>query len=461
MHEIKVYNTLTRKIEVFKPIKDKEVRMYSCGPTVYDRIHIGNLRAAVFPDTLKRMLEYNSFSVTHVMNITDVGHLVSDGDDGEDKMTKALKREKMPITLEAMHDATRFFEMYVDDLKKLNIILPSKFPRASDYISEDIDMVKILEKNGFTYSTDDGLYFDTSRFPSYGKLGNIDIQSLKEGARVSTNAQKKNMTDFALWKLDKKLGWESPWGRGFPGWHIECSVMSTKFLGQPFDIHTGAIDLIPIHHNNEIAQSEAAYGKTFVDYWMHNEFIIVDNRKMAKSKGDVFNIETLEKQSISPIAYRYWLLTGHYRSPMNFTFDAVNAAQNALIRLMSIVAGYPEGGSIIPEYRSKFLEAINDDLDTPRALAMTWDLIRDPAHTDANKRATILDFDRVFGLNVKEVPKANTEAIPPEITILAEERETARKQKDWKKADALRIEIEQRGFILKDTGIGLEIRQKD
>ncbi|MEN9524337.1 MAG: cysteinyl-tRNA synthetase, cysteinyl-tRNA synthetase, partial [Candidatus Parcubacteria bacterium] len=276
--------------------------MYHCGPTVYDYAHIGNLRSYVFADLLRRTFEYNNYKVTQIINITDVGHLVTDGDEGEDKMTKALRRENLPLTLGSMDRvATFYFVKFVDDLKALNIELPHEFPRASHYIEDDILMLKELEKKGFVYTTSDGLYFDISKFPTYGKLGNISLQAQKDGARVVVNPEKRNPADFVLWKFDSKIGWASPWGQGFPGWHIECSVMSRKLLGQPFDIHTGGIDHIPVHHNNEIAQSEAAYGQPLANFWMHNEFITVDNAKMAKSSGGFMTLKSLEDETISAL----------------------------------------------------------------------------------------------------------------------------------------------------------------
>ena len=457
--EIKLYNTLSKKIEIFKPLKEGAVSMYSCGPTVYDRIHIGNFRAAIFSDTLKRMFEYNGYKVKHIVNITDIGHLVSDGDDGEDKMTKALKRENMPLTLESMYKlATTYSEQYMDDLKNLNVELPEKFPRASDHITEDVDLIRRLETKGFTYKTSDGIYFDTKKIPSYGKLGNISVDNQMSEARITINSEKNNPTDFVLWKFDNKIGWESPWGKGFPGWHIECSAMSTKYLGQPFDIHTGAIDLIPIHHNNEIAQSEAAFDKKLANYWMHNEFLNIDNKKMSKSAGNYTTIQTLKNETISPLSYRYWLLTAQYRSPIDFTYSAVRAAQNALIRLISTLSGYPEDGAIIPAYNERFLAYINDDLDLPKAVALSWDLLKDDKYSDADKRATILDFDRIFGLNLDAVRNIEEEKIPAEVTALAEARKEARKNKEWKKADALRKEIESRGFTVMDTEAGFGIK---
>lgn len=459
--EIQLYNTLSRTKETFQPLKKGQVFMYHCGPTVYDYAHIGNLRAYVFADILRRTFEYNSYTVRQVINITDVGHLVSEGDDGEDKMTKALKRENKPFTLDAMRDvATFYFERFVDDLKALNVELPHEFPRASDHIQDDIIFIQELEKKGFTYKISGGVYFDISKFPSYGKLGNISIDTLKEGARLVVNPEKKHPADFVLWKLDSKIGWESPWGVGFPGWHIECSVMSRKYLGQPFDIHTGGIDHIPVHHNNEIAQSESAYDGKLASYWMHNAFITVNDEKMAKSAGGFATLKTLEDETVSPLTYRYWLLTAHYRSPVNFSLEAVRGAQNALIRLLVTMSNLPDGGTVNSAYNKRFLAYVNDDLDTPKAIALLWDLLKDPEVSDADKRATILDFDKILGLNLGSVVKVAEEKIPEEITALAEAREQARKEKDWVKADALRQEIESRGYDVLDTETGFQLRGK-
>ncbi len=435
--------------------------MYNCGPTVYDYAHIGNLRTFIFADILRKTLEYNSYTVHQVMNITDVGHLTTDGDDGDDKMTRALKRENKPFTLEAMREiATFYFEKFVDDLKSLNISSPQEFPRASDNIQEDIIFIQELEKKGLTYKISGGIYFDISKFPSYGKLGNISLDSLKDGARLTINPEKKNPADFVLWKLDSKIGWKSPWGVGFPGWHIECSVMSRKYLGQPFDIHTGGIDLIPVHHNNEIAQSESAYNEPLAHYWMHGAFVTVNDAKMAKSVGGSITLKTLEDETISAIAYRYWLLTAHYRSPINFSLEAVRGAQNALIRLMVTVSSLPTDGKVILAYKDRFMAYINDDLDTPKAIALIWDILKDNNQSDADRRATIIDFDKVFGLKLDTIKKSEDEEIPDEITALAEAREEARKEKDWVKADALRIEIEARGFVVSDTPNGIKITNK-
>jgi cysteinyl-tRNA synthetase len=436
--------------------------MYNCGPTVHDYAHIGNLRSYVFADSLRRMFEYNGYEVAQVVNITDVGHLVSDADEGEDKMTKALKREGKPLSLEAMREvATFYYERFVEDLKALNVELPKAFPRASDHIKEDIELIGALEKKGFVYKASDGIYFDTRRFPAYGKLGGRADKTAGTGSRIGANPEKRDPADFALWKFNPKLGWPSPWGQGFPGWHIECSAISAKYLGQPFDIHTGGIDHIPVHHTNEIAQSEAAYGKPLAHYWLHNEFLTVGgDGKMAKSAGNFITLKTLADESISPLAYRYWLLSAHYRSPVRFTYDAVRAAQNALIRLLAAVGSYPDGGKAVPAYKERFLAFVNDDLDMPEAVALAWELVKDPKVNDADKRATLLDFDRVFGLKLDSAPRVEEETVPEEIKALSDAREGARKAKDWKKADAIRVEIEARGFEVSDTPEGARVRPK-
>ncbi len=474
---IQLYNSLSKTKEIFKPIKAGEVSMYNCGPTVYDYVHIGNLRAYVFADILRRIFEFNKFNVHQIINITDVGHLVSDGDEGEDKMTKALKRENRPLTLESMNEvASKYADAFIEDLKSLNIEMPERFPRASEHISEDIEIIKILEEKGFAYETSDGMYFDTAKFPSYGKLGQSLMKPLSPRkvetsennlSRIGANPEKRDQKDFSLWKFDAKLGWDSPWGKGFPGWHIECSAMSRKYLGQPFDVHTGGIDHISIHHNNEIAQSEAAYEKPLADYWMHNEFITLNDAKMAKSAGGFIKLADLQKELISPIGYRYWLLTAHYRSPANFSFEAVRGAQNALIRLMATVSQYSSqnaAGTPIPAYIERFTGFVNDDLDTAKAVALAWDMVKDTEQTDADKLATLLQFDRVLGLGLADVPKidsgAEPDALPEEISALVDARDDARKEKDWKKSDALRDEIEARGYSVEDTGDGVRVVRK-
>lgn len=465
MTEIRLFNTLTGGKEAFRPIEPGRVGLYDCGPTVYDDAHIGNLRSYVFADVLRRTLEYNGYGVKQVINITDVGHLTSDADDGDDKMTKALRRLGKPLTLEAMKEAAAGYESsFKRDLAALNIEAPAVFPRASEHIQEEIELIRALEEKGFAYGTGDGMYFDTSKFKDYGKLGRRRPETAGSGdqagkARV-INAEKRRPADFALWKFDGKLGWDSPWGKGFPGWHLECSAMSRKYLGQPFDIHTGGIDHIPVHHNNEIAQSEAAYGKPLANLWMHNAFLTAGKARMAKSAGGFITLKALAEGGVSPLAYRYWLLTGHYRSPMEFSFEAVRAAGNARDRLAAAAAGWPGGGKPDTAYGDKFRAAANDDLDTPAAAALAWELTRDKNISDTNKRATLLDFDRVLGLRLSETsPAATAKTVSPEnmpsgIRDMVAAREEAREAGNWAEADALRLELEKRGYAVKDTAAG-------
>ena len=456
---IELTNTMSGKKEEFKPLKDKTVGMYNCGPTVYNYPHIGNLRKYVFDDVLRRMLEWNGYKVNQIINITDVGHLVSDEDTGEDKIEQAARSEHKT----AREVADFFTEAFYGDLETLNIEAvkdkgkKEKFPKATDHIEEQIRLIGKLETKGFTYKTSDGIYFDTSKFSGYGKLGSINTSGLREGARIEVNSEKRNPTDFALWKFSPMTGgkrqqeWESPWGIGFPGWHVECSAMSMKYLGESFDIHTGGIDHIPVHHNNEIAQSEAATGKKFVSYWLHEAFLNVDNAKMAKSAGNFYRLKDLAEQGIRPLAYRYWLLTAHYRSPVNFTWKAAKGADNAYGRLIEnfLLLG-KKSGTPNKEYVEKFTSYINDDLDTPKAVALIWDFLKEQSVTAKDKKATLLEFDKVLGLNLAsfDVP------VPEEIETLITDRETARQGRNWKKADELRQEIKKLGFEILDTEKG-------
>ncbi len=456
-NKIKFYNTLTREKEIFTPINPPNVGFYSCGPTVYSYAHIGNLRAYIFADILQKTLEYSDYKVNRVMNITDIGHLSSDADSGEDKMTKGLLREGKELTLKNMRKLAEFYtEKFKEDLRALNIEIPKTICFASDYIKEDVELIKKLEEKEYTYKTSDGIYFDTSKMSDYGILWGGKRDWNKEGARVIENSEKKNGEDFALWKFNSKIGFESPWGTGFPGWHIECSAMSMKFLGEQFDIHTAGIDLIPTHHTNEIAQSECATSKKpFVKYWMHNEHIDMGGAKMAKSDGNFITLRTLIEKNINPLAYRFWLLMGHYRTKMNFNYEALEGAETALKRLYALYLGLGEEvGSIHQEYQNKFKEFIEDDLDTPRALSLLWDVLKDGNMTNADKKATILDFDKVLGLGFENLKE---EKIPAEILKLVEEREEARKNKDFKKSDELRDKINSLGYEVKDTGEGQKI----
>ncbi|PIP73182.1 MAG: cysteine--tRNA ligase [Candidatus Lloydbacteria bacterium CG22_combo_CG10-13_8_21_14_all_47_15] len=456
--DIFLYNTLARKKEPFSPLTGGRVSMYHCGPTVYDYAHIGNLRSFVFADILRRFFEYKGFAVTQVINITDVGHLTSDRDYGEDKMTSALKREGKPITLSAMKEVADFYaEKFTEDLSALNIKQPQYMPKASEHIPEDIALVGTLLEKGVAYRTNDGIYFDTDKSAGYGTLAGLDIEGMKEGARVAVNPEKKNPADFALWKFNNNLGWDAPFGKGFPGWHIECSAMSMKYLGESFDIHTGGIDLIPTHHTNEIAQSEAATGKPFVRYWMHSGFVNMGGEKMAKRTGAFIRLQDL---TIQPLAYRYWLLTAHYRKTVNFTDDAANGSSTALRKLYAAITVLPDNGSIDEAYRARFEAALADDINTAEALAILHELLHDDSVSDGDKKATALDMDRVLGLALARAETyAKESPVPDEVLKLAEARETARNNGDFARADKLRADIAALGYTVRDTETGTEIVQ--
>ena len=448
---LRFFNTLTKKEEDFVPIRPKKVEMYNCGPTVYDDVHIGNLRAFAFVDILRRVLEFNGNKVKQVMNITDIGHLSSDADEGEDKMTRGLRREGKPINLKAMKELAEFYtERFKNDLKELNIEMPTKMPKASENIKSQIKLIKKLEKKGFTYRTSDGIYFDTLKDKNYGKLGGL---SENKEARIEKNLEKKKDRDFALWKFNDKLGFKSRWGQGFPGWHIECSAMSQKFLGRTFDIHTGGMELIPTHHNNEIAQSENATGKPLAKYWLHNEFMNFEGGKMAKSSGNVFKLQDLKEKGIDPISFRYWLLTAHYRSPISFSLETLKASKTALEKIRNFIVSTKESGKINQKYLNEFKEAVNDDLNTSKGLAVLWEVLKDENMPTGDKKKTILEMDKVFGLDLVNAKKEKIE-ISPEIQDLINQREVARQEKKWDEADKLRYEIERRGFEIKDTENG-------
>jgi cysteinyl-tRNA synthetase len=457
---MRFYNSLSRKKGTFKP-RTETVKMYNCGPTVYGRQHIGNLRSTIIWDTLRRVLEWNGFKVKQVINITDFGHLTSDADEGEDKMAKGLRHENLPFTLPAMKKlGKKYTKTYLEDRKKLNTLSPTHLPFASKHIKEEIEFIKGLEKKGFTYATSDGIYFDTKKFPSYGKLGGL---SQKKESRIGLNHEKKSSRDFALWKFNKKIGWQSPWGRGFPGWHIECSAMSKIFLGETFDIHTGGIEHIPIHHNNEIAQSEALHKKPLAKFWLHNEHLILSKgpksadaeraRKMAKSKGNVVYLKDIEGKGLDPLSLKYLFLTAHYRSPIYFSWEALESAGNALERLRNYLSDLSsKKEKPVKTYLDKFTQFLNDDLDTPKALALAWQLMKDTEVKGTQKRATILEFDKVLGLNLAKKPKKTR--VPASVKELVKKREAARKDKDWKEADRLREQIKRKGFKVKDTNKG-------
>ncbi len=468
---IKFFNTLTRKKELFKPIRKREVRTYCCGPTVYLYAHIGNFRTFIFEDVLRRVLEFNGFKVKHVMNITDVGHLTSDADTGEDKMEVGARREKKTVWEIAEFYTKAFFE----DAEKLNILKPTIICKATDHISDMIELIRKLEKNGYTYIIDSGVYFDTSKLKDYGKLTGMDFEKLNEtlkaGARVEFNPQKKNITDFGLWLFspkDKKrqMEWDSPWGVGFPGWHIECSTMSMKYLGETLDIHCGGTDHPPIHHTNEIAQSEAATGKNFVNYWLHGAFLVLGKTmKMAKSEGGIITVQSLIEKGFDPLAFRYLCLTAHYRSELVFTWESLQAAQNALFTLREHMRRLSENLERkrkktlrAEEYKKEFLDTVNNNLNMPKALTVVWKLVRNEKEVSNREKYELLqEFDKILALDlVREVFK---EKLPQKIEELIRKREAARKRKDWSTADRLREEIKKLGYLLEDTSKGVRWRK--
>lgn len=458
----KLYNTLTRKKEEFKPLKPPKVGLYACGPTVYAYAHLGHFRAYVFVDVLCRALEYSGYQVKHVMNVTDVGHLVGDQDLGEDKMEVGAKREKRTVEEIAKFYTDDFFAA----MEKLNVLRPQVVCKATEHIQEMINLVKKIEKNGFTYRISDGLYFDTSKLADYGKLAGLDVEGLREGARVEANPEKKNPTDFALWRFSpnppvggqkRQMEWQSPWGVGFPGWHIECTAMGVKYLGEEFGIHTGGVDHIPIHHTNEIAQAQGALGHDVVRFWLHNEFLLVEGKKMSKSLRNIFNIHDVEKRGFDPLSLRYLFLTTHYRKRMNFTWKSLEGAQRALKKLRDSSSGVDRvkrdkgDTSGVESWQNKFGKAISDDLNTPQALAILWDLLKAKV-ADKDKRELLLDFDRVLGLKLGE--RRAVEKIPDEVQELIKEREKFRKQKKWQDADKMRQKIEKLGWRIEDTAEG-------
>jgi len=452
---LKLYNTLTRKKEIFKSIK-KIVGFYSCGPTLYAYPHIGNLRTYIFNDLLKRILIYNKFKVKHVMNYTDVGHLTSDADTGEDKIETAVKREG-----KTAKEITNYYaKVFEDDIKKLNIIKPDILCKATDHIKEQIELIKILIKKGFTYKTSDGIYFDTSKLKDYGKLAKLKIESLEEGKRIDVK-EKKNKTDFALWKFSERPGirqqeWDFLGKKGFPGWHLECSAMSSKYLGKQFDIHTGGREHIPIHHTNEIAQSEAAFGKKpWVKYWLHAEWLTHKGEKISKSTGGLYKLSELEKKGFDALSFRYLCLTTHYRKRLNFDLKSLEAAKNSFEKLKNLILDLDkkETKGSFKKYLDKFLEDVNNDLNVPQGLALLWTVLKDKGLGGKEKYKLILEFDKVLGLGLSDLKKGN---LDNDIKKLVEEREKAREEKNYKKADLIRDKLKEKGVILEDTKEGVK-----
>jgi cysteinyl-tRNA synthetase len=459
-----IFNSLTRKIEPFHPIHDLQVGMYTCGPTVYDFAHIGNFRTYTTADILVRTLQYNGYEVKYIINLTDVGHLtgdnLGDADLGEDRLEKSAKKEGKT----AWEVAAFYTEAFLKDFEKLQLTKPQRFVKATDHIKEQIDLVKQLEEKGFTYTTTDGVYFDTSKFEKYGELSNLD--EIKAGARVEINPEKKNARDFALWKFSpqdeqRQMEWKSPWGVGFPGWHIECSAMAMKYLGPHFDIHAGGIDLRETHHPNEIAQSEAATEQTFVNYWVHSAFMLVSGQRMSKSLGNNYKLYDLEKEGYDAMTLRYVYLQTHYRQEMNFTFAGLDAAANAVKKLREEVRLLEEPTHVSKEYSDLFLAALNDDLNTSKALAVVWELLKSDL-PDSVKHATLLKFDTVLGLQLDQIEKEETlslEQLPRPVRSLIMQREEMRKMRKFAQADQIRNQVKKLGYDVQDGQDGITIKK--
>ncbi len=461
---MKLFNTLTKGKDQFEPIENNMVRMYSCGPTVYMYAHIGNLRTYVFMDILRRVLKYNGYKVKHVMNITDVGHLLSDADEGEDKMVKsAREQKKSPWEI-----AEYFTEAFFEDVEQLNIEKPEVICKATEHIDEMLEFVQGLVEKGYGYEIGDGIYYDVSKFKEYGKLSGISLEEQMAGARVEVNDEKRHPADFALWKKATKehiMQWDSPWGPGYPGWHIECSAMGKKYLGYRFDIHTGGVDHIPIHHENEIAQSCGLLGAQPVNFWVHGEFLLVDGGKMSKSLGNTYTIRDLKEKGFEPMAYRFFCYNAHYRSKLNFTWDGLKSAQASLEKLREGVLAHSKGESEIGQeeidlLKEEFLEAVNDDLNIPRAMVVVWKIVKDPRKS-MQFRDLLYDFDRVLGLRLDKVTEKKEEEFGPEIMQLVEQRQQARANKDWKTADQLRDRLKSMGIVVEDTPEGPKIKREE
>jgi cysteinyl-tRNA synthetase len=464
--DLTLYNTKTRTKEKFVPLHSPEVSMYNCGPTVYNFAHIGNLRAYVFADTLRRVLEWNEYTVHQVVNITDVGHLVTDADEGEDKMQVGAQREGK--TVEEI--ITLYSDAFFADLHTLHVLPAAAYPRATQYIEQQKAMVEVLHKKGYTYLTSDGVYFDTSKFPAYREFAQLDIEGLHSGQRVAMG-EKHNPTDFAVWKFSPETNakreqeWNSPIvpeRMGFPGWHIECSAIIKALLGDTIDIHTGGVDHIPVHHTNEIAQSETANAVEFVRYWVHCAHILVDGQKMSKSLGNTYRLSDLQLHGIPAQAFRYWLLTAHYRTQPNFTWEALEGAHASLQRLLDFALTHDtDATTVSSRYMDEFSLAINDDLNTAQAIASMWNMLKDNSISNDEKVATLYAFDRVLGIGLKDtIQNAKAFVFPKDIQVLVAQRAQARSDKDWSTSDKIRDELEQLGYEVKDGQYGQQVHKK-
>ncbi len=464
---LRLHNTLGRELQEFVPLNDTQVGLYCCGPTVYNYAHIGNLRTYVFEDVLRRTLEYFGYTVRHVMNVTDVGHLTDDGDEGEDKMMVGAREQGMTVWQIAEH----FTEAFFRDLDELNIVRPTVVCKATDHIDEMQQLIVKLEARGLTYESGGNIYFSIDDFPGYGRLALLDRQKLKPGARIVVDDQKKNPHDFVLWFTKSKFGhqamlWDSPWGRGYPGWHVECSAMSMKYLGESFDIHCGGVDHINVHHTNEIAQTEGATGHSWVTYWLHGEFLIMDAERMGKSEGNAITLETVKERGIEPLDYRYYLFSAHYRTQLTFSWDALAGARNARVALNGRVADLARaagesGASMVDDLgdaagtaRNAMIESLSDDMNIPKALGQLWALIKDDSVRAADRLGVALDMDRVLGLRLSEASAGGAAPLPEDLAALISEREQARARKDFGRADELRDELRRRGVLVEDTASG-------
>ncbi|HLW13179.1 MAG TPA: cysteine--tRNA ligase [Casimicrobiaceae bacterium] len=456
-----LYDNYTRSLRPFAPLAPEgPVGLYTCGPTVYDYQHIGNYRTFLFEDVLKRVLQWNGYRVLHVMNVTDVGHLTSDADTGEDKMEKGARRTGKS----AWEIAALYTQAFRDDIAALRILAPDVLSRATDHIPEQIAFIADLERRGYTYRTSDGVYFDTSRQADYGYLARLDRAGLEAGKRVDVG-EKRNATDFALWKLSppgsaRQMEWNSPWGKGFPGWHIECSAMAQRYLGDYFDIHCGGEDHIPVHHTNEIAQTEARVGTRLANFWMHGYFLLQNDAKMAKSAGEFLRLEALVERGYDPLAFRYLCLAAHYRTQINFTWDALDAAAMGLARMRSGFHALPVDASAMADVDAiaRFTGDVNDDLNTPRALALAWETLRGDT-PGVIRRATLARFDEVFGLGLASWQPVEEE-IPADMGALAQARANARKAKDWAEADRLRAALHEAGWEVEDKPGGYALKRR-
>lgn len=450
---MKVYNTLTRKKEELKTIKKNEVGIYSCGPTVYWNQHIGHMYAYVQWDTLVRLLRYLGNKVTWVMNITDVGHMTSDEDTGEDKMEKGAKREGLSV----WEVAKKYEEQFLESLKLLNISKPDVLCRATEHIKEQIDLAKKIEARGFTYQTKTGLVYDTSKFPEYANFANLKLTEMEAGARVEVDEEKKKPWDFLLWVTNQPnhvMKWPSPWGEGFPGWHLECTAMSTRYLGDKFDIHTGGKEHIGVHHTNEIAQGYGAFGSQTANYWLHNGWLTFEGAKMSKSLGNVVLATDLEEKGFDPLALRYLILSSNYKQGLDFNFRNLAVAATALVKLKAAV-GVPGEGKVIESVKKEFLEKMEDDLSTPEAIAVIWKMVKGE-HKKEDIKVTLLELDKILGLKLAEKEEVK---IPEAVTKMVEERNKAKKEKNWVEADRLREEIKKRGYLVEDTKDDCKIKK--